>query len=339
MLFLGLDVHKNQSTLCALDVDGKQVFNRAIKGSWIKVVDQIRKVKQGHGGKVAVCFESSCGYGPLHDALVKIVDQVVVAHPGHLRMIFRAKKKNDKIDARKLAMLLFFGQVPSIHVPGEDVRAWREMINFRCKLVEKRTRVKNEIRTFLRGLGVVAPKGLWTRAGTSWLRSLEFSSDMSSFRRDLLVQEHESLKASVSRVERLLAKRARNHPGVALLMTIPGVGIRTAEALVAFIDDPHRFPKTNKIGDYFGLTPAFYESANTRRMGHITKEGPPVVRKFLTEAAWQAIRRSPTAAGKFEQWMRGDPDRKKIAVIAVAHYLARVSLAMLKTGETWREAA
>ena len=55
-----------------------------------------------------MCYEASCGYGPLHDALRRLAHQIQVAHPGHLRLIFRSKKVNDRVDAQKLAKLLAY---------------------------------------------------------------------------------------------------------------------------------------------------------------------------------------------------------------------------------------
>jgi transposase len=57
----------------------------------------------------------------------------------------------------------------------------------------------------------------------------------------------------------------------------------------------------------------------------------------VTEAAWQAQRRSPTVRAYFEQVRRDDPQRKKIALAATAHYLVRVMWAMLKRGTFWEE--
>ena len=67
----------------------------------------------------------------MHDQLRKIAGRVVVAHPGQLRLIFRSKRKNDRVDAKKLAKLLFLDQVPTVYVPSVDVRTWRRMIEFR----------------------------------------------------------------------------------------------------------------------------------------------------------------------------------------------------------------
>src|ERR671916_300684 len=108
-------------------------------------------------------------------------------------------------------------------------------------------------------------------------------------------------------------------PAVARLRTIPGVGARTAEAVVAFIDDPHRFRNAKAIGRYFGLVPSQDQSGDRNRLGHIIREGPPVVRQLLAEAAWQALRRSPTVRAYFQRVQRGDPQRKKIALVATGH--------------------
>jgi len=60
------------------------------------------------------------------------------------------------------------------------------------------------------------------------------------------------------------------------------------------------------------------------------------VRRLLIEAAWQGIRRSPQIRARFERIRQGNPERKKIALAATAHYLLRVIHAMLVTGEAWR---
>jgi hypothetical protein len=72
------------------------------------------------------------------------------------------------------------------------------------------------------------------------------------------------------------------------------------------------------------------------RLGHITREGPPVVRQLVAEAAWQAIRRSPRVRAFFERTHRADPQRQKIALVATAHYQVRVMWAMLRHGTTWQ---
>lgn len=337
MLTVGLDIHWRSFAICILDSNGKVVHSTTEKGSLAVVVKYLKTLKE----PFAVCYEASCGYGHVHDQLSRIAQRVVVAHPGRLRLIFRSKRKNDRVDARKLAMLLLMNQVPTVHVPSVEGRAWRSAIEFRRRLIAKRTRTKNAIRGLLRGHGIESPSQhrLWTAQGQHWLTGVGLTTEIAAIQRDMLLEEVKQLDKQIKRVTTELNKIGSKHPGVHLLRTIPGVGPRTAEAVVAYIDQPERFRSTKKIGAYFGLVPCQDQSGDRNRLGHITREGPALVRQVLTEAAWQGIRRSPHLRAFFERVQGGDPDRRKIAVVATMHYLARVMLAMLRSGETWRHVA
>lgn len=332
MFYVGLDAHFRQSTFCVLDERGRKILSRTVKGPWSDVVKELSRIR----GQLVVCFEASTGYGCLYEQLQNVARRVVVAHPGQLRLIFRSKRKNDRVDAEKLAKLVFLDEVPTIHVPSSDVRSWRRMINHRHALVSERVRVKNNLRAMLRTHGIEAPRGLWRPKGLSWLASVKLPSEMDVIQRDLLFDRLRSLTEMIDRVEQVLNRTSRQNPGVQLLKTILGVGDRTAEAIVAWVDDPRRFSRIKSIGRYFGVVPSQDASGSLNRLGHITREGPATVRWLLAEAAWQAIRRSARVRGFYERVHRGDPDRRKTALVATIHYLLRVMLTMLKTGEVWR---
>jgi transposase len=305
----------------------------------VRGIEQVLRILKGLPDRFEVCYEASCGYGHYHDLLRPLAARVVVAHPGQLRLIFRPKSKNDRNDAERLAKLLYLGETPAAHVPAAEVRTWRELVNCRSQVVAKRTRAKNAIRALLRSAGVVPPRhpDLWTKAGLAWLRRLGLSTASRQLRRDLLLGEVEALTRQVRRIELGLNRQARRTPAVTQLRTTPGVGARTAEAVVAFVDDPHRFGSAKAVGRYFGLVPCQDQSGDRNRLGHITRQGPPVVRQLLAQAAWQAPRRSPTTRAFFERARRGDPQRTKIALVATAHYLVRVMWARLRRGTVWQE--
>jgi transposase len=201
--------------------------------------------------------------------------------------------------------------------------------------VGRRTRVKCVVRGLLRGVGVEMPKGLWTKAGLAWLRELALESRGDA----LMLEDHlvhlDYLNRAIRRAERELDRIARYHPAVGLLRTIPGIGARTAEAVVAWVGDPRRFARIKAVGSYFGLVPREDSSGGHRRLGHITQEGPAVVRRLLNQAAWQAIRHSPQIRAWYDRVRRDDPERRKTALVATMHYLVRVMVAMLRSGEAW----
>src|SRR5262245_46423216 len=334
MLYVGLDIHIQHIALCVLSENGQVVRRARVRG-----LDVMLRLLQGLPDRFEVCSEASGGYGHYHDLLQPLAARVLVAHPGQLRLIFRSRNKNDRNDAERLAKHLYLGETPTVHVPSLDVRTWRELIHCRSQVIAKRTRAKNALRALLRGAGVVPPRnpGLWTKKGLAWLRQLELPTFSQQLRRDLLLEEVEGLNRQVRRIEQELNRRAQQTPAVARLRTIPGVGIRTAEAVAAYIDDPQRFHHAKAVGRYFGLVPCQDQSGERNRLGHITREGPAVVRHLVAEATWQAVRRSPTVRAFFERTQRGDPQRKKIAVVATAHYLVRVMWALLKRGTIWQE--
>lgn len=334
MLTVGLDVHQASTSVCILDENGKKVKGFVHRGH----PRDLPGLLGGLGERFRVGFEASCGSGTLHDLLAPVAEEVAVAHPGHLRLIFRSKKKNDRVDAEKIAKLLYLGELPRVHVPGLDARAWRELIVARDRAVARRTAAKNGLRALLRSHLLRPPRGLWTKKGVAWLEAVELPTDAARVRRDILMADLAHTARQVERFTEALDAIGRAHPGVRLLRTIPGVGPRTAEAVCAFVDEPRRFG-AKTIGSSFGLVPSQDQSGTTNRLGRITRQGPAVVRRMLCESAWRAARLSGRVGAYRDRVGRGDPERRKKALVATAHYLARVMLSMLQTGEVWREEA
>jgi transposase len=107
--------------------------------------------------------------------------------------------------------------------------------------------------------------------------------------------------------------------------------------IVAATPDPHRFWNAKAVGRYSGLVPRQDQSGERNQLGHITREGPPVVRWLLAEAVWQVVRPSPTVWAFYQRGRRDDPQRRKIALVATAHYLVRVMWDTLRRGTVWQE--
>jgi len=152
-----------------------------------------------------------------------------------------------------------------------------------------------------------------------------------------LLDELALLETQLARVTNHLDRHLAQKPGGKLLMTIPGVGPRTAEAVLAYTDDVTRFSNYKQYCSYFGLTPKLDESGSTRRLGHINKRGPSVVRWVICESSWKAIRGSKGLRAFYERIRGGSDKRKKTAIVAVARKLLSIMRAMLLTGELFNE--
>jgi transposase len=291
--------------------------------------------------RLHLTFEVSGLSGHLYDGLVDVVDRLEVSNPAKLTWIYRTAKKNDRIDARKQAVLLSMNELPRVHMPRKEVREWRRMIQHRRNLVNAMTQTKNRIRSLLKSQGLKKPhRGTWwNTTNRTWMRQEAEGRDAPW--RDVLGDLLDALELQgrqLKRVTRRLDAHLDKLPGAWLLMTIPGVGPRTVEAILAYTDDVRRFRRGKQYGAYFGVTPRLDESGSRRRMGHISKQGPSVVRWLIVESAWRAIRHSPALRAFYERVMHGQKQRNKIAIVATARKLLTIMRAMLMSGETFNEA-
>lgn len=334
MLYAGLDYHLRTSSLCILDGDGKVVKQQTLRGR----ADDVTEALRGLGQPLEVVFEATGGYGPLHEKLSEVACRVVMAHPAGLALIWKSKRKNDRVDAQKLAKLLYLDAVPQAHVPAPAVRQWRRLIELRRSLVRRRAALKNQVHALLRSSGIPAPasSALFCGKGMAWLMG-QGLDEAATLERAVLLEQMRGVREQLKAVEKALAKTGDRDPRVRLLMSVPGVGRRTAEAFVAYVDRVERFGRSGKVGSYFGLVPCEDSSAGKERLGHITKQGPPAMRQLLVEAAWMGVRKSPNLRRRFERLCKDDPDRRKIAIVAMARHLSQVMAAMLRDDRPWRE--
>jgi transposase len=334
MLYVGVDVHWKKSSVCILNDQGRQIKAQQVTGGWNRMLEALAAIPEPFN----LCFEASLGYGHLYEQITKNPNarRVLVGHPGHMRLIYKSRKKHDRIDASKIAKLLYLDAVPQVYVPSQDVRSWRGLIEWRVKLLHKRVATKNQLRALFKNAGLCTPKALWTKKGIAWMQAQNFPTPFDLVRRDMLLEELSEHNRRIKQVEAALNQEARKHPAVALLRTIPGVGPRTAEAVVAYIDNPARFHNVKDAGVYFGLIPCQDASADKNRLGHITREGPASVRKLLTEAAWQGVNRSSAIRAHYQHIFKDDPKKRKIALVATARWLSVIMLSMLKSGEVCR---
>jgi transposase len=151
----------------------------------------------------------------------------------------------------------------------------------------------------------------------------------------LEVERLEELESRIGLVEEKLERIASQDSRVKLLRSIPGVGPRLAEVLVAVIDDPHRFANGKQVGAYAGLTPRQHQSGEMHRQGRISGAGNGLLRALLVQVAWLGQQYNVWFKELFEKTCRGSKARRKIAIVAVARRLLVMAWAMLRDGKSW----
>jgi transposase len=342
--YIGFDIDSKKTVACVIQQGQKDRYSTLVTD--LQEMRQYLQQQRQDAGQLHLTFEISGEAGYRYDALRDCVDTLTVSNPHKMTWVYRTSKKNDRIDARKQAVLLSIGEVPPVHIPKRQIRQWRATIQQRRGIVNRIVSVKNRIRALLRANGLsrpLHPGSLWKAANLQWMRqearTWAEASAQELWRVHLtdLLEELTLLGSQLKGVTCYLDRTLADHPGGTLLMSIPGVGPRTAEAILAYTDDVRRFQRSKQYGAYFGLTPKLDESGQTRRLGHISKEGPSVVRWLLVESVWRAIQKSPALKAFYEQIVGGQNQRKKVAVVATARKLLTIMRAMLRTGELFNE--
>ena len=337
--YIGFDIDDKKTVACMVQKGKKDIYGTfrtdpAVMRQWLA------KQRKGRA-KLHLTFEVSGSAGWFYDELLESVDTLTVSNPSKMTWIYRTAKKTDRIDARKQAVLLQLGEIPAVHMPAKAVRQWRGKIQHRRKLVSSCTQIKNRIRALVKSHGLRKPpmgRGWWTKANRGCLGSLaeRVCESWSESLYDLL-EQLSLYEGQVKRVTQQLDERLKRYGGAELLLSIPGVGPRTVEAVLAYTDEVERFRRGKEYCSYFGMTPKLDESGSTRRLGHISKQGPSVVRWLTVESAWRAISKSVALKAFYERVRHGQDKRKKIAIVATARKMLSIMRAMLMTGEVFNE--
>ena len=346
---VALDLGKFNSVACVYDPKSQQHAFQSIPMSPQTVHDLLSEHAGQDPSRTLVIFETCDAAGWVHDVASALGLTVIVANPCDAAWRWRkVKRKTDRDDALKLVRLMQVGQLRGVHMPSPSQRQRRRLIHHRKALVERQTQSKNAIRSIFsqQGLSHELPRGhtLWSRAGVEQLLSTHARplaeceiDDLWRGRLHVELTLLEALAKQIARVDKKLEELGACDDRVKLLRTVPGVGPRLAEAVVAHLDDPHRFKNARQVGAYAGLVPKQIESGTMKRVGKITHQGPSLLRGLLVEVAWMAYRHNAWAKALVERVSRGMKQRRKIAVVALARRLLVRLWAMLRDHTPWRD--
>jgi transposase len=340
MKILALDLGKYKTVGCEYEaLTGKHRF-KAVGTTPTGLAQLVREVKPDR-----VVIEVCNIAGWVCDLLRGLGVEVQVANTSEDAWRWRkVKKKNDRCDALKAAQLSAVNQLRAVHIPNIEVRQWRALIAFRQQLVRRRGKVKNHIRELLVREGQLLPRGAkcWTQLGLAQLTALAKSfreielHELWRGELEIELRQLRELQREIEQLEEKLDAIAKTEPRIALLRTIPGVGPRLSEAIVALLDQPERFHKGREVSAYVGMVPKELDSGETVRRGRITKHGSRLVRSLLVEVAWAGLRHNPWVRNTFQRISGGKKSRRKIAIVAVGRRLLVRCWAMLRDGTSWR---
>jgi len=316
---VGVDLHKQTSQVAIL-ADTGEITQHRLPNDRTVIKSFFRELPT----PARIAIEATGTWWWIVDLLESLGHDVSLSHPKQTRAIAAARLKNDRVDAQRLAVLLRANLLPTVWIPPQPVREARELVRHRLHLVQIRTRVKNHL------LALLARRNLRAHCGQSWLsvRGRQELERLSLGETPGRIVENcrkllQLLDDQIRGLEIALIERFHDDPHVQRLQTIPGIGRFLATLLVIELGDIRRFPSAKHLVSYVGLVPRVRASGERVRLGHISKEGSPILRWALVVAATQAARQP----GPLQHWHRQVLVRRGPMIARVA--LARRLLALV----------
>ena len=260
--------------------------------------------------------------------------EIWVGDAAQIRASYVRKQKTDKRDAAHILKLLLEDRFPRLWTPNREQRDLRQLVLHRHKLVEMRTRVKNELQHLSLNKGMQRKRRLWSADGMQRLRALPLKP-WAACRREDLLELLASLDQRIGKLDGAVQTAAEQHAQARLLMTQPGVGPNTALAYVLTLGDASRFQRGKQVASYLGLVPREESSGGRQKLGAITKQGNRLVRSLLVEATHNVVRCDPEFRKQYLHHCHQKP--KGVVKVAVARKLAVRLYWMLRTRTPYPE--
>ena len=338
-----------QHTTIAVDL-AKSVFEIAVSHQPGKVAERKRLPRSRFldffiNRPPATVLIEACGSSHYWGRAIQALGHRVLMLPPHRTRRYVVGNKTDSSDAKGLLEAHRNEQIKPVPIKTVDQQALAALHRVRSAWSAARTSRINTVRGLLREFGITIPVG--ARQVVPHLRRFLADDDgdrLPCALRPVLEEtalEITDLERRLRVVEDQLRALAAQMDDVQSLQTIPGIGVITATALVAFVGDVDRFRSARHFASYLGLTPREHSSGHRRRLGPITKKGDVYLRTLLTHGARAVLR-----AAK----LREKPDRLRAwalsvearrghnkAAIALANKIARVVWAVWRRGIEFRE--
>jgi transposase len=332
---VGIDLGDRYTHVCLLDSENGEV----IEESRIPTSPKAFERRFSSSEPMRIAIETGTHSPWVSRLLEECGHEVLVANARKVRLIYGEGRKNDKIDAEKLARLARVD--PKLLSPikhrDESSQAHLALLRSRDALVGARTKLVNHIRGAVKSFGARLPK---CTAESFHNRVAEHLPQELAPALEPILKIIASLSERIRDYDRQLEGVAEeSYPETKLLRQVHGVGVLTALTFVLTLEDPSRFAKSREVGAYLGLVPASDQSGGSDPEKHISKHGNKMMRKLLVGSAHYIL-------GPFGEdcdlrrhgeriASRGGKNAKKRAVVAVARKLSVLLHRLWVTAEVY----
>jgi transposase len=330
--YIGFDVHKKSVSYCVKSADGRILEEGKLRATHQALRQWAQKRQEAWRG----AMEATLFSGWIYDTLKPFAAELQMGHPAMMKAIGASKKKNDKLDARKIADLVRCDLLPACYVAPVEIRELRQMLRYRNLVVAQAVRMKNKMAGLLMEAGAEYNKQR-LHGKKYFTELLDTVQEVPDSVKDLLRLSRGAMEMFETTQQQLLVRLQKDlllAQRVSMLKSIRGVGEVTALTWALEVSDPQRFSSVARAVSYCGLTSALDSSADKQQRGPISKQRNAHLQTVLIEAAKLAPRWNPQLATVHAREVeRGNRNR---ATLAVARKLVAYLLAVDKSGQPFQ---
>ena len=323
MAHIGVDLHQTSFTVCRLGTDGSEAFE-----TYQLCAADLDRFCLSLDADDEIAVEATGNSAWFRDQVIACVGRVVTVNPRQFQVIRKSVKKTDRNDARALAFFLSKDMLPETRVKTRAESELASLTQTRDLLVKQRTRLLNKIHALHNRHGIKLKKeGLSSRRRLMALDIARFST-LEQVELRIVRDQALSLTAAIDEMDREIEQAAGAMDGYDSLVSIKGIGPRSAAVFLSGIGNVNDFEDADKLAAYVGIVPRVSQSNETDNRGRITKRGNKLMRTTLVQCTLTAIRYS----GYLNAFYRRIKDRRGAgkAIIATARKLLAIIYDTLK---------
>lgn len=344
---VGVDLHKLQFTVHAVNEEtGEVVLTGVFKTEnqgYKDFCNKLHTIEAEEECTVELAVEATGNARYFKNKMELEGFGVLVVNTSKFKVITMSTKKTDANDAATLAFYLSKDMLPQSHLCDQTSEEIRRMLKTRSILVSSTVKIKNQIHGMLLGYGIETKAAQFQskkkRQELINVLAEHYLSQFTASSLEVTLNILDDIYAQVKKIEEQIKEMTKENETVEMLMTMPGIGFIGATTIASYIDNIERFDGDFKrFSSYLGIIPSVHNSADTVRMGHITKRGPQELRTAFVQVAMGIIRQPQNTS----EWkLMKDYQTMKIskgsgrAIIALTRKVARIVFAMLNNKEAF----
>lgn len=324
--YIGLDAHSKTCTFVVLDELGRQTGFQHIKTGEAEV----RKFVESVRGTKALVFEEGNLSKWLYTILKSKVDELVVCDPGFVNR--RSGPKDDYPDALHLAQQLRGNFLTPVFHADNFFSELRSEVSSYLDLARDTVRVQNRYKALFRSHAVETDGAAIYRDEK---RIAELGNETDRFVAKALFSQLGLLREQKGEYLKRFREHEKEHPQIASLSSIPGIGEVRACVIAAIVCSPRRFENKFKFWSYCMLVKYDCRSDDTS-YGKMKTRGNRILKDVFMGAAQCALQGESSLRRYYDDQRKAEVDHQS-AKKNVARKIAAIALSVMRRGTRYQE--